>query len=146
MCHVYDNGSVEVVGKRGFLLAQWFNSNGYLVVKLNNKAVPIHRIVASSIPNPEGLSDVNHKDGRKTNNHPSNLEWCSRSQNIRHSIDTGLHDNPDKPVVGVNVKTGDGVWFRSQAEAGRFGFTQPNISHCLGRRRKTCKGYTWEAA
>jgi len=143
---VYEDGSVVVIGKRGKPLAQWINSNGYLTCKLNNRAVPIHRVVASSVPNPERLSDVNHKDGNKMNNHPSNLEWCSRSDNIRHAIATDLHDNPDKPVVGVNKKTGDGYWFRSVSESRKFGFTPPNISQCINGKRETCKGYTWEAA
>ena len=42
------------------------------------------------IPNPSGLTEVNHIDGNKDNNHVSNLEWCTRSHNVKHSFDTGL--------------------------------------------------------
>lgn len=70
---------------------------GYLKVTLteNSKHDPnckIHRLVAAAfIQNPENKPDLNHKDGNKANNHVSNLEWCTRSENTKHAIRTGLH-------------------------------------------------------
>lgn len=46
----------------------------------------LHRLVAEKyLPNPNELTDINHKDGNKQNNHVNNLEWCSRSYNITHA-------------------------------------------------------------
>lgn len=46
----------------------------------------VHRLIAETfLPNPEELSDVNHKDQDKYNNSLDNLEWCSRSYNIKYS-------------------------------------------------------------
>ena len=51
----------------------------------------IHQLVAETfIPNPDGKQCVNHKDGNKQNNHVSNLEWCTHSENNRHAFRTGL--------------------------------------------------------
>lgn len=54
------------------------------------KGVRVHRLVAEAfIPNPEGLREVNHKDGTRSNNHYSNLEWVSSSGNRLHAYVMG---------------------------------------------------------
>lgn len=58
----------------------------------------IHRLVAEYfVENPLGLKEVNHLDGNKQNNHYTNLEWCTRSENIKHAIKTGLK-------IGINKR------------------------------------------
>jgi hypothetical protein len=63
---------------------------GYLRVSLSNKSVVkrflVHRLVAECFINRKPNQDyVNHKDGVKVNNHESNLEWCTSSENELHS-------------------------------------------------------------
>lgn len=51
----------------------------------------LHRMIAFTfIPNPEGLPEINHKDGNKHNNDISNLEWCNRQYNMQHARENGL--------------------------------------------------------
>ena len=74
-----------------------FHTNGYVRVGLclhgTNKWFYIHRLVATHfIPNPNQCPQVNHKDGNKTNNVVSNLEWCTASENGNHAVRLfGLH-------------------------------------------------------
>jgi hypothetical protein len=62
----------------------------YVFVKIDGKQRNIyaHRIVAFKIFGPIGeLMQVNHIDGDKTNNSPSNLELMTPRQNLKHSFE-----------------------------------------------------------
>lgn len=60
---------------------------------INNKsrAAFLHRLVATAyIPNPSNKPEVNHKDGVKSHNCDTNLEWVTSKENKQHAKDTGL--------------------------------------------------------
>lgn len=59
------------------------------------KKEQIHRLVATHfILNPENKPQVNHIDGNKLNNHVSNLEWVTQSENQIHAYKIGLQKKP----------------------------------------------------
>lgn len=67
----------------------FINERGYVVVSLYKekklKTFRVHRLVASAfIENPNNNPEINHKDEDKTNNHVTNLEWCTREYNLAY--------------------------------------------------------------
>lgn len=74
--------------------------NGYLRIELvggtdgcfTHKKYLVHRLVLSSFVGRSCLQ-VNHIDGNKCNNHVSNLEYCTASENVSHAFKSGLNKN-----------------------------------------------------
>lgn len=88
--HVFFMSSVKV-----FCEGKWLKPTktnlGYLRITIGEKLVFVHRLVAGAyVPKLEGKNCVNHMDGIKTNNHYSNLEWCTVEENLKHAHRTGL--------------------------------------------------------
>lgn len=79
----------RVMNSNGLIMKPMICSNGYQSACLwkNNRQqkLLIHRLVAIAfIDNPLSLSDVNHKDEDKSNNHADNLEWCTHLYNMNY--------------------------------------------------------------
>lgn len=73
--------------------------DGYLDVclKVNQKVrcFLVHVLVANAfLDEKREHENVNHKDGIKSHNNISNLEWATQSENVRHAFDTGLKHPP----------------------------------------------------
>lgn len=134
--------------RKGKIIKQRLQNSGYFVVWLSKqgkvRALTVHRIIATTfIDNPENMGDVNHKDGDRKNNCVSNLEWCTRSQNIKHSYEKLNHKINGKPVRCIEL----GSAYSSAAEASRqMGINASGISNAASGRTKTSGGYKWEWA
>lgn len=108
----------------------------------------IHRLVVDAFDG--GLQDddeVNHLDGNKSNNHISNLERCTRIENVQHAIRTGLTNPHDggSPKVKVRVVETDET-FESIRECARaINGNHQHVIDCLRGRSYTHKGYHFEA-
>ena len=84
---------------------QGYQRVGLYVGNYKSKIIKVHRLVAETfIDNIESKKDVNHIDGNKANNNISNLEWCTRSENIKHAFKNGLKTITNKQIDGVKLR------------------------------------------
>ena len=151
----YSNYEVNQLGeirhkKRQKILKPRDNNGGYQYVnfKINGKNTnfAVHRIVANAfIPNPNGYTEVNHKDYNKKNNCVDNLEWVSSSQNKQHSY--LKQENKKSRGKAVNQYTKEGIFlktFDSVSDAAKeLGCCVAAISNCCLGRTKTSQGFRW---
>lgn len=91
---VSSNGDI-INNVTGRLLKLSKNRKGYLNFNMYVNGVgttqKVHRIVAMLFcPGYTPELHVNHKDGNKSNNTASNLEWVTALENTKHAKDTGL--------------------------------------------------------
>lgn len=143
---ISSNGRVRN-SKTSRILKTNVNERGYDCVCLHDKGRQynkrVHRLVADTFydGDHQGL-DVNHRDGDKLNNHISNLEFCTRSENVQHAFNNGLK-KPSRQIKIRIVETGE--VFNSIRECGRaLGCNQSDICKCLNGGQKTCAGYHFE--
>lgn len=135
--------------------------NPYLTIILydnkgRDKTYHIHRLVALHFV--DGYfdgADVNHKDGNKSNNTYTNLEWCTRSENQLHSrYVLGNNIGWQKGNPGPNPKKivqlkKDGTFIKewpSIAEAARgIGCNERNIRDCVNDKYhwRMSHSYRW---
>lgn len=119
-----------------------------LSFKGKTKTRNVHRLVAEAfIPNPDGLRDVNHKNGDKSDNRASNLEWVSHRDNIIHAKQI-LHRNQN---IGFGVSgqcvecLETGERFRSKREACRVkNIDRKDLYKHLRGIQPSTKGLHWK--
>jgi hypothetical protein len=77
----------------GRMLKGCLDSSGYSQVRVGRSRL-VHHLVYEAFagPRPEG-SEINHRDGVKTNNRVENLELVSHAENMGHASRTGLMDH-----------------------------------------------------
>lgn len=133
--------------------------NGYLYVILcdNKKRChkTIHRLVAETfIVNKDKKSDVNHKNGKRTDNRVENLEWVTRRENIQHSFNvlgrrpimlgkSGKDHNRSKVVL--QIKDGEVIaeFYGTREASRKTNIQQSDISSCCCNKKKNAGGYQW---
>ena len=73
------------------------------------------------IPNPEGKTEVNHKDFNKNNNNVTNLEWVTPEENCSHFRDNSPNNSQTSGRHGTLYKDGVEIGkFRSLNKAKQY--------------------------
>lgn len=95
----------------------------YKTVFVNDKnkyqSINVHRLICLAFyPNENYLNlEVNHKDGNKLNNNITNLEWCTRKENIKHCVENKLQIAFKGSEVGTSkLKENDVLLIREIAK------------------------------
>jgi hypothetical protein len=104
----------------------------------------VHVLVAATFIGPRSDASINHIDGDKRNNRPSNLEYCSVATNNRHALDNRLRVNPRGERHGRSKLSQDQVLeIRSRVASGElqfrvaqnFGVTKQTVCKIVNRQK-----------
>jgi len=134
---VTTNGRVWNIRKNNWL-KQHKTGRGYYYVTLckdnTSKNYKVHRLVGLAfVQNPDDKPQINHLNGKKSDNRVSNLKWSTARENMQHACDTGLNKtfklsyNQKIAICIMKVK----MKIKQKYIALQFGVSAPNISYTL---------------
>jgi len=97
------------------------------------------------VPNPKNKPEVNHKNGIRWDNRPSNLEWSDAKGNIDHAINT-LGSTNRKTVLQLDLNGNLIKEWKSLGEIeNELGYSSGNICIvCNKKNAYTAYGFKWE--
>lgn len=143
------------------------NSRGYMRVSLSDAngiktRLFVHRLVAEAfVLKPVGCDVVNHLDFDYQNNRADNLEWTTQRGNMTYSVERGRFEknpawreairrglavNCARPVVGIDLNSGETREFRAIRDVSQAGFDPPSVCNCCKGVRATHAGHEWRYA
>lgn len=148
----------QVRTKKRAKIATRYDKDGYITASIyfsgKQKHCRVHRLVGIAyIPNPENKPHINHKNGEKSDNRHTNLEWATQSENERHAIKylgkkqpKGKDSVLSKKIV-VTFPNGENKIMYGQNEIAReLGLDQSAIWRVLQNQYAQTKGFKFKYA
>ena len=138
------------------IITEGTESGGYRSASISGKNHAVHRLVALAFlppPPSETHTQVKHKDGDPANNRADNLEWVTRSENVRHSFDTNAErkshaSKQSKPVLGRRHGSEE-EWVEyasGNAAARELGVDSGGVRACCRGKQKRAGEYEFKLA
>lgn len=124
----------------------WPRSDGrkYQCCTIDGRTYKLHTLVCiiKHGPRPPGhIAD--HRNGDKDDNYPSNLEWVSKSENVRRAHKSGRMSKPIKRAVKCHRKELPNRWPSTSQAAKYFKCSPGTIASALTGKSKSARGYKW---
>ena len=141
-----------IYGPKGKPLKHRLNDDGYVIVTMGKKGHRttqfVHRIVAQLfLPNPNGLSEVDHLDNNRANPSLSNLEWVTRRENTGRASARGSHKDAHKGEHNGRAKLTAALvlQMRLEYQAGsRIIDLKQKYGHPFNTISNAVRGNTWK--
>jgi hypothetical protein len=124
------------------------DKDGYLLVDLRGGTLKVHRLVALAfVPGFFPGAEVNHKDGKRSNNIKRNLEWVTGEGNRAHTRDVlkSKVGRKGRQLLAIAPDKST-LWFESALAAKRAGHNRAAIYLCLEGKQNMHHGYEWSYA
>ena len=134
------------------------NERGYWVVDFEvaggaRSKTRVHRLIARHFifnPDPSNKTEVNHKDGDTSNLDISNLEWCSKKENMDHAWENSLlasvkisKEKAEELCIALTRRKADGKSLRVVAEEHQVPLTLVERISARKTWLRISKKYIW---
>ena len=120
------------------VLHQFIGKDGYVRCQFGGKTRLVHRVILSAFINqPDEKKFVNHIDGNKTNNSLSNLEWCTRSENMKHAYLYNLKSSKGEKNSRCKLSSSDVDYIRKAYIRGDHEYGELGLAKKFGVSRTT---------
>ena len=134
--------------QRGKILKGGVTLKGYEFVTLEDgKHYFRHQLVAQYfIPNPNGYTEVNHKDENPHNNSVDNLEWCTHKENCNYGRRKFGNQDKAKKVAKYSIEGELIQIYNSLAQAEKENNCPKagGIGKCCRGKQKTYKNFIYK--